>query len=166
LASSLPHAQQTLYRLVALVVAMPFGFRYEVHARASASTQVAAAVIYGILGEFLISALDAAISGQSPASFVGMRSTVVVEEIATISLSHLTGSWIAWWARRRERRDSEAAIEAHRGAVLAAGLAIVLRAEPEKIRNQLDAIKGILESGAPVAAAAATVWSAFGHLLF
>jgi hypothetical protein len=168
LASSVPHGQQAVYRLVALAVAMPFGFRYEVHARAGASTQVAAAVVFGLLGEFLILALDAAISGEGTARLASIHSPAVVEEIVTISLSHLTGSWIARWARRGEIRKSEAAAarEAHRRSMLSAGLAIALRAEPEKIRTQLDAIKGILEAGAPVAAAAATAWSAFGHLLF
>lgn len=164
LASTVPEGQQALSRLVALCVALPFGFRYEVYARAGASAQIVAALFYGVLGALLIVAVDAAISGGFAQIGGQLHGRELVASVAAIGLSHLTGSCIAWWSRRDERRAGAAA-SASRKAVSAA-LLMLLRTEPEKLKGRIDALHGLIESGAPVAAAAATAWAAFGRLLF
>jgi hypothetical protein len=166
LASTVPHGQKAVYRLVALCVALPFGFRYEIYARASTSAQVVAALFYGVLGALLIITLDAAISGEPANTLALIDGRGLVETVAVIGLSHLTGSWLAWWARREERREAAAAAGLARRRAVSAALAMLLRAEPEKLKHRIDALNGIMEASAPVAAAAATAWAGFGRLLF
>jgi hypothetical protein len=165
LASTVPHSQQALYRLVALAVALPFGFRYEIYARAATIAQVGAAVVFGVLGGLLVAALDVAISGAPAEALARIQATDVVETIAVIGLSHLTGSWLAWWGRREERREATAAFAARRRAV-GTGFAMLMRAEPEMIKSRIDALHKVLDLSAPAAAGAATLWAAFGRLLF
>jgi hypothetical protein len=99
--------------------------------------------VFGVLGGLLVLALDVAISGAPAGALARIQAKDVVETIAAIGLSHLTGSWLAWWGRRKERREATAAFAARRRAV-SAGLAMLLRAEPEKIKIRIDALHGVL----------------------
>jgi hypothetical protein len=161
LASTVPHEQQAVYRLVALGVALPFGFRYESYARAGTSAQVAAALFFGVLGALLITALDAFMAGSAANVLALTRGRDVAETITAIGLSHLTGSWLAWWLRREERRKAAIA----RCRAISAGLAVLLQVDPKKLKGQITVIHELVDTSAPIAAAAASAWAAFGRLL-
>ena len=164
LAGTLPETHRGVYRLIALGIALPFGFRYEIYARAGASLQVLAALVFGLLSTLLIGVLDTAlgVAGPLAATAVGRDAAA---SVALIALSHFTGSSVAQWTRRGERKSKAAGLQAGLGA-LATVFMVMRKAEPEKIKGRIDAIHGLLETAAPVAAAAATAWAAFGKTLF
>jgi hypothetical protein len=66
LATTLPHANRTVFRLAALVIAMPFGFRFESYAQTGTSGRVLAALALGGLGTLVVGILDIALAGGSP----------------------------------------------------------------------------------------------------
>lgn len=156
LASTMPGPHQALYRLVALGVSLPFGFRYEIHAKAGAAGQVLAAGAFGIIGTGLILTLDAVL-GLPPQR----QGSVIAASVALIGLAHLTGSGLARLSRRGERRIGSGTV--HLG--LSAALVMLVKTEPEKIKGRVDALQGIFESSAPLIAGAAAAWAAFGKVL-
>jgi hypothetical protein len=68
LATTLPGSNRAVYRLIALIVAMPFGFRFEHHARSGPTGQVLAALAFGSIGTLAIGTLDLALAGLTPPS--------------------------------------------------------------------------------------------------
>ena len=60
LAGSLPADKRTVFGLVALVVALPFGYRFERNSRSDVAVQVIAALAYGCLGTMALGLLDMA----------------------------------------------------------------------------------------------------------
>ena len=160
LSSTLPDGHQAFYRLAGLVVALPFGFRFEYYSRSRAAAQVLSALVFGVLGTTCIAALDylPAVAASS-ADVLGVNDAV--ESIIAIGLSHLTGSVTArWWRRRREEEAATAGANA-----AAALLSASLGSNPQELKARFDALKAIMDAGPPVTAAALTAWAAVMRLL-
>jgi hypothetical protein len=151
LATTLPTGGHTWFRLVALVVALPFGFRFERHSRTGTSGQVIAALAFGSIGTLAIGVLDLILVGHG-----GPLPTPqdVISSVATIALSHFAGS--AW-----------AQFGQSRGQVAVGGATSPrLHIQTAQIKSTADAIKALYDAAAPVAAGAAALWAAFGRAFF
>lgn len=156
LATTLPASSQAIFRLVALAVAVPFGYRFERNSRSGTAAQVLAALAFGSLGTVMIGLLDIAIAGRVPPSLTARD---IVESVTAIALSHYAGSALA---HSRKNRAERAAAEA--AAVPMSGSLIHL--EPARIKSTAEAVKALYDAAAPVAAGGAALWAAFGHVLF
>jgi hypothetical protein len=66
LATTLPAQSRAFFRLVALVLALPFGFRFERNSRSGAAGQVLAALALGSMGTLAIGLLDTALADRTP----------------------------------------------------------------------------------------------------
>ena len=73
LAASLPADERTVFGLVALVVALPFGYRFERNSRSDVAVQVIAALAYGSLGTMALGLLDMAVADLTPRSLSAPR---------------------------------------------------------------------------------------------
>jgi hypothetical protein len=155
LATTLPAGGRSWFRLVALIVALPFGFRFERHARAGTSGQVLAALAFGSIGTLAIGVLDLVLAGHGAPPPTPQD---VIASVATIALSHFAGSA---WAHFRQVRDDGAAGAAP--GVVTHPLAYIQTAQ---IKGTAEAIKALYDAAAPIAAGAAALWAAFGHTLF
>ena len=165
LATSLPFGNRTVFRLVALIVALPFGFRFERNARIGTTGRVVAALAFGSLGTLVIGVLDLALAGHPPPSLTAQD---VVASVAAISLSHFAGSALA---RSRQIRAPRAASEAAATRVAASSAAggaagSLMHIEPARIKTTPEAVKALYDATAPLAAGGAALWAAFGHSLF
>ena len=149
LATTLPAGGRTWFRLVALVVALPFGFRFERLSRTATSGQVIAALAFGSIGTLAIGVLDLVLAGHG-----GPLPTPedVISSVTTIALSHFAGSARA---RFRQTRDD--------GAVDAGTANPLLHIQTAQIKSTADTIKALYAAAAPIAAGAAALWAAFGH---
>ena len=156
LATTLPTSSRTWFRLVALVIVLPFGFRFERHARAGTSGQVLAALAFGSVGTLAIGVLDLVLAGHGGPTPTPQD---VVASAATIALSHFAGSA---WAHFRQVRDDPAPITTPAGGVASP----LMRIQPAQIKGMAEAIKALYDAAAPLAAGAAALWAAFGHGLF
>ena len=164
LATSLPAGNRAVFRLVALIVALPFGFRFERNARSGTTGQVVAALAFGSLGTLVIGVLDLALAGHPPSSLTAQD---VVASVAAISLSHFAGSALARSRQiRAERAASEAAIRVAASSVAGGAAQSLLSIEPARIKSTAEAVKALYDAGAPLAAGAAALWAAFGHSMF
>jgi hypothetical protein len=152
LATTLPAGSRTWFRLVALVVALPFGYRFERHQRAGTSGQVVAALAFGSIGTLAIGVLDLVLAGNG-----GPPPTPqdVISSVATIALSHFAGSA---WAQFRQPRSE--------GAVGGGAVGPLMHIHTAQIKSTADAIKALYDAAAPIAAGAAALWAAFGHTFF
>jgi hypothetical protein len=143
LATTLPTGGHAWFRLVALVVALPFGFRFERHSRTGTSGQVIAALAFGSIGTLAIGVLDLILAGHG-----GPLPTPqdVISSVATIALSHFAGSA---WAQFRQPR----------GEVSVGGDTTSPRVhiQTAQIKSTADAIKALFDAAAPVAAGAAAL---------
>ncbi len=155
LATTLPAGSRPLFRLVALIVALPFGFRFERQTSSGVSEQVIAAIAYGSAGTLALGLLDMALGDLTPHS---LSASDIVATVATISLSHFAGSALAQARRGRADRAATAA------AALGGGRLPHL--EAARIKSTAETVKAIYEAFAPIAAGAAAVWAAFNHILF
>jgi hypothetical protein len=165
LATSLPASNRAVFRLVALVVALPFGFRFERNARSGTTGQVVAALAFGSLGTLVIGVLDLALAGHPPPSLTAQD---VVASVAAISLSHFAGSALARSRQiRADRAVNEAAATRLAASPAAGGAAgSLMHIEPARIKSTAEAVKALYDATAPLAAGAAALWAAFGHGLF
>ena len=155
LATTLPVGSRQLFRLVALVVALPFGYRFERHTRSGVSEQVIAALAYGSGGTLALGLLDMALGELTPHS---LSAPDIVATVAVISLSHFAGSALAQARRGRADRAANAA------AARSTGLLPHLQAA--QIKSTADTVKAVYEALTPVAAGGAAVWAAFNHISF
>ena len=165
LATTVPSSGRATFRLVALVVALPFGFRFERNARSGTAGQVVAALAFGCLGTIVIGVLDMVLAGRPPESLTAQD---IVASVSAISLSHFTGSALAYGQRMRAERAVNGATAA-RVAVSAVGASAtgsLTHIEPARIKSTAEAVKALYEAAAPLAAGAAALWAAFGHILF
>lgn len=162
LATTLPLTNRAVYRLAALAVAMPFGFRFETYAHTTTSVKVLAALAFGGLGTVVVGSLDVALAGDMPAG-IGVQD--LVASVAAIALSHLAGSFLAGSRRRTAQGRATAAPDA--GASLHFTPAAVASRQilPDKIKDQAAAVKAVTEAVAALVAAAAALWAAFRHVL-
>jgi hypothetical protein len=162
-AATLPASGRAGFRLVALAVALPFGFRFERHARTGTSGQVIAAISFGCSGTLAIGLLDMVLGGH------GMPTPTaedIVASVAAITLSHFAGSAWAYLRRSRAERRSAAAARADTPAQGSRERGSLMHIEPAQIKGTAEAVKALYEAVAPLAAGAAALWAAFGHLLF
>jgi hypothetical protein len=160
LATTLPGSNRTLFRLVALIVALPFGFRFECNARSGLTGQVIAAFAFGCLGAVAIGVLDIALAGHPPPSLTAQD---IVASVAAIALSHYTGSALAY---ARQRRAARAASDLGTAAASGTGKArALLHLEPARIKTTADAVKALTDAVAPLVTGAAALWAAFYHFL-
>jgi hypothetical protein len=155
LATTLPGSNRTVFRLVALVVALPFGFRFEHHARSGTSGQVVAALAFGSIGTLCIGLLDIAQAGHAPPA---LSAGDIVASVAAIALSHFAGSALASARRKRANRDMAGALATRQTSSLP-------HIEPTRIKTTAEAVKALYDAAAPLAAGAAALWAAFGHIL-
>jgi len=164
LATTLPAGNRTVFRLVALAVALPFGFRFQVNARPGTAGAVIAALAFGCLGTIAIGVLDAASGGRAVPP---IKPEDIVASLATIALSHYAGSALAHFRQARGERQAAASAAGAR-AVTSVGDdsgALVLL-EPARIKTTAETLKAITDAATPLVAATAALWAALGHLLF
>ena len=165
LVTTLPLADRGAYRLAALAVALPFGFRFEAYARSTASGQVLAALAFGGLGTLVVGMLDVALAGGMPPN---IDVQYIAASVAAIALSHLAGSFLARARRpRAERKAAEAAAAQAADAPLdfTASVAAIRQVKPDTITSRATAVKAFTDAAAALAAAVAALWAAFGHIL-
>jgi hypothetical protein len=155
LTTSLPAANRTIFGLVALVIALPFGYRFERNSKSDVAVQVIAALAYGSLGTMALGLLDMAVAGLAPRS---LSASNIVASVAAIALSHFAGSALAQAQQRRAERA--ASIAAARASDLLPHL------EAAQIKTTAETVKALYEAAAPIAAGTAAVWAAFNHILF
>jgi hypothetical protein len=153
LATTLPIGSRPLFRLVALVVALPFGYRFELGTSSSVSEQVIAALAYGGVGTLALGLLDMALGHLTPES---LSAPDIIATVAAISLSHFAGTGLAQARRGRADRAASAA------AARSSGLLPHLQAA--QIKSTADTVKAVYEALTPVAAGCAAVWAAFNHI--
>jgi hypothetical protein len=166
LATTLPHANRTDFRVAALTIAMPFGFCFEAYARTGTSGQVVVALSLGSLGTPAVGILDITLAGGMPAS-IGVQD--IAASVAVIMLSHLAGSFFASFRRGHAEPDGTeiaAAQGSNAPLKLAAAVAAIRRVKPDRITSQAAAVKAVTDAAAALTATTATFWAAFGHLLF
>jgi hypothetical protein len=165
LATTLPASSRATFRLVALVVALPFGFRFERNARSGTAGQVVAALGFGGFGTVAIGVLDLALADHHPQSLTAQD---VVASVGAISLSHFAGSALAHARRMRaERATNEATVARMAVSSTRAGATgSLMGIEPARIKSTAETVKALYEAAAPFAAGAAALWAAFGHMLF
>jgi len=164
LAMTLPTSGRDVFRLVALVVALPFGFRFERNSRSHTAGQVLAALAFGSLGTLAIGVLDLAVAGRGAPAPTAQD---IIASVAAIALSHFAGSALACWLRARAERRAGA--KAAQVAVSAAGdsaAGTLMHLEPARIKSTAETVKALYDARAPLAAGSAAVWAAFGHTLF
>lgn len=155
LVTTLPVGSRPLFRLVALIVALPFGYRFERYTRSGVREQVIAALAYGSVGTLAVGLLDMALGDLTPYS---LNASDIVATVAAISLSHFAGSALAQARRGRADRAASAA------AARSSGLLPHLQAA--QIKSTADTVKSVYEALTPVAAGGAAVWAAFNHISF
>ena len=164
LAMTLPAGSLALFQIAALVVALPFGYRFERNSRTGTAGQVIAALAFGSIGTLSIGMLDAAVGGRTASAATAQD---IAASVATIALSHYAGSALAHL--RQVRTDRRAAEDA--AARLAAPSATdragsLMHIEPARIKGTAEVVKAVYDAAAPVAAGAAALWAALGHVLF
>jgi hypothetical protein len=161
LVTTLPTGGREVFRLVALLVTLPFGYRFERNSGSGPSGQVLAALAFGSIGTLAIGLLDIAVAGTgAPPPAVHD----IVASVAAIALSHFAGSALARSRRLRAERAGNAAAPQ---VSAAAGVANpLLHLEPARIKGTAEAVKALYDAAAPLAAGAAALWAAFGHTLF
>jgi hypothetical protein len=164
LATTLPAGGQAVFRLIALIVALPFGFRFQRNARSSTAGQVVAALAFGSLGTLVIGVLDITLAGHTPPQLTAQD---IIESVVAIAFSHYAGSALA---HSRQMRAEQAATEAvARVAASSAGSSAtgsLMHIEPARIKSTAEAIKALYDATVPLAAGLAALWAAFGHILF
>lgn len=165
LATTLPAGGRTVFRLVALVVALPFGFRFERNSRSGTASQVLAALAFGSLGTLAIGVLDIALAAHSAPPPTAQD---IIASVAAIALSHYAGSALAHSRRlRAERATTEAATPPIAASLARNGATgSLMHIEPTQIKSMAETVKALYDAAAPLAAAAAALWAAFGHALF
>ena len=163
LATTLPASNRAVFRLVGLVVALPFGFRFERYSRSGTAVQVLAALAFGSLGTLAIGLLDLAVGGRGAPTATAED---IVAFLVTIALSHYAGSALVHFRQARaERRMAGASTALLAGPPAAGGVGSLMHIEPARIKSTAEAVKALYDAAAPLAAGAAALWAAFGHIL-
>ncbi len=153
--TTLPAHGQALFRLVALIVALPFGYRFERNSGSSTAGQVIAALSYGCFGAVALGLLDMAVAGLASRPF---SASDVLATVAAIALSHFAGSSLA--RAQRVRADQAECLAASHNSGLLPHLGA------DRIKTTAETVKALYEAAAPIAAGGAAIWAACHHLLF
>jgi hypothetical protein len=162
LATTLPGGNRSVFRLVALIVALPFGFRFERNSRSGTAGQVVAALAFGSLGTLAVGTLDIVVGGHRLPPVTAQE---IAAFLATIALSHYAGSTLAHFRQARLERQTTASPPLV-PAFVAGGAGSLMRIEPARIKSTAETIKALYDAAAPLAAGVAALWAAFGHILF
>jgi hypothetical protein len=152
--------------LVGLMVALPFGYRFQWNSRSDTAMQIIAAVAFGSLGTILNGVLDMAIADHRMSTFT---TTDVAMSLAAVTLSHYAGSALAAMRQGRSTRRSGGVPLQHQAALVSPGLArgaTLLKIEPARIKSAADVVKALYDAVAPLVAGAAALWAAIGHIQF
>jgi hypothetical protein len=162
MATGVPVENRAVFRLVALAVALPFGYRFETNARASTAGQVLAAPAFGCLGALSIGLLDILLTERR---ILPTTAGAIVASVATIALSHYAGSILAGllWVRR-QRQACEPAVQPT--LAITGSTNPLIRFVPAKIKSTAETVKALYDAAVPIAASAAALWAAIGYLLF
>jgi hypothetical protein len=163
LATTVPGSNRTIFRLVALVVAAPFGFRFQRHSRSDPAGQVLAALAFGCLGTLAIGVMDLAVAGHAPSSLTARD---VVASVAVITLSHFAGSSLARAQQRRADRDAANAAEQQRTAASSGKGFPPMHLKQASIKSTAETVKALYDAAAPLVAATAALWAALAHTIF
>ncbi len=155
LATTLPVSSRAVFRLVALIVALPFGYRFELYARSGVIGQVVAALAFGSFGTVAIGLLDMAVGSVTP---LPLSAEDIIATFAAIALSHFAGSSLA---RLRRVRADQAASDAE-----ARSSGMLPHLEAARIKTTAETVKALYEAAAPLVAGAAALWAACSHLFF
>lgn len=147
LATTLPAGNRDVFRLVALIVALPFGYRFERNSRTGSSGQILAALAYSSLGTLMIGMLDMALAGHAMSAPTAQD---IVASVAGIALSHYAGSALA---ENRQVRAEKAAT------------ASLMHIQTAKLKSTAETVKALSDAITPLAAGVAALWAAFGHFL-
>jgi hypothetical protein len=163
LVMTLPAGGRAGFRLVALVVALPFGIRFEHNSRSGPTGQVLAALAFGSIGALAIGLLDMAVAAHGVPPLTAQD---VVASVAAIALSHYAGSALAHSRHMRaERAVRAAAVQSDTAFGKGIGGSLI-HIQPAQIKGTAEAVKALYEAAAPLVAGAAALWAAFGHVLF
>lgn len=163
LVMTMPGGGRAGFRLVALVVALPFGIRFERNSRSGPTAQVLAALAFGSIGTLAIGLLDMAVAAHGVPPPTAQD---VIASVAAIALSHFAGSALAHSRHMRAERAVRAAAM-QSDTLFGKGIGeSLIHIQPAQIKGTADAVKALYEAAAPLAAGAAALWAAFGHLLF
>ncbi|MCW3477726.1 hypothetical protein [Limobrevibacterium gyesilva] len=143
LATTSPTGGRIVFRLVALVVALPFGS----------------------LGTLTIKVLDTALAGGGTSLSTARE---IVASVAVITLSRYAGSALAHSLQTRDERVATEAAASRIAASVAAGSATEshMHIDPARIQSSAQAVKAQYEATAPLTASAAALLAALGHILF
>lgn len=155
LATTLPMNSRAVFRLVALVVALPFGYRFERNSRSPISVQVVSALGFACFGTIAIGLLDIATGNLTPKT---MDASDIVASVAAIALSHFAGS--AWAASRQSRADQAASV-----AAAASSGNLLTNIKGAQIKSTAETVKALYDAVAPIVAGSAAVWAAFSHIM-
>ena len=160
LVTTLPESGRPMYHFVALIVVLPFGYRFERNSRSRPAGRVLAALAYGVFGSLAIATLDIALASQVPPYLTARN---VFASVAAIALSHFTGSALAHAQQKQVDRAAMAAAEAASVSADAGSPGFVASAQ---IKTTAEAVKAVTDAATPVAAGATALWAALGHNLF
>jgi hypothetical protein len=163
IATTFPVGDRAMFRIVALAVALPFGFRFETNARAGTSGRVFAALAFASIGTLLIGIVDLLVPGRwlPPALLQD-----AVASFATIALSHFAGSAFARFRQIRNQRRAAAASAQSSAAPVASSAGASVHLGPAQIKTTAETIKALYDAGAPLVAGGAALWAAVGHTFF
>lgn len=165
LTTLLPVDSSAVFRLVGLIVALPFGYRFEWNSRSDTSIQIIAAVAFGSLGTISNGVLDLALAGHRTPLFTA---TNVAMSVAAITLSHYAGSALAAMRPRHSTSASGGAPWQCKAALSGgpARVATLQMIEPARIKTAADVIKALSDAAVPIMAGVAALWAAIGHIQF
>ena len=163
LVMTLPAGGRAGFRLVALVVALPFGIRFEHNSRSGPAAQVLAALAFGSIGTLAIGLLDMAVAAHGVPPPTAQD---VIASVVAISLSHFAGSALAHSRHMRAERAVRAAAVQGDTAFGGGIGGSLIHIQPAQIKGTAEAVKALYEAAAPLVAGAAALWAAFGHVLF
>jgi hypothetical protein len=163
IATTFPVGNRAMFRLVALVVAVPFGFRFEGNARANTVGQVFSALAFASVGTLLIGIIDMVVPVQwAPPA----RAEDAIASFATIALSHYAGSALGRYRQiRAERRGAQVPVQLAVGSS-APSPGVTVHLAPAQIKSTAEAVKALYDAGAPIVAGGAALWAAVGHSIF
>jgi hypothetical protein len=164
IASTVPMGNRAIFRIVALAVALPFGYRFETNARSDLAGQVLAALAFASSGTLLIGMLDLLLRAKAISPVLPQD---IVATFATIALSHFAGGTLAeFWRGRKERRAASDAAAQRAATSAAVGGTSHVHLAPAQIKTTAETVKAIYDAAMPLAASGAALWAAIGHMFF
>ena len=164
LTTLLPIDNRAVFRLVELIVALPFGYRFQWNSHSDTPMQIIASVAFGGLGTILNGVLDMALADHRMPPFTA---TDIAMSVAAITLSHYAGSALAAMRQGHSARAPGRGPSQRKAALLPGPVRdAMLSIQPARIKTAADVIKALYDAAAPIVACAAALWAAIGHIQF